>query len=69
MKIFYYTIRESGKNWDETEQHSVNANDWLEFAGFCDKLSANLNKEIRGCTTQGYRNQGSYFYTPKYKAA
>lgn len=61
MKTYYYTIREN-KAWDEAPQKEISLKSWKEFAKFCNKLSKELKKEIRGCETSGYNNQGHYFY-------
>jgi hypothetical protein len=62
MKTFYYTIKKSGFAWDELSQDSIEFSTWEDFANFCNKISNLLNVEIRGCSSLGYNNQGSYFY-------
>jgi hypothetical protein len=62
METFYYSIKTANKSWNETKQHEIEFDSWENFGKFCNGLSKHLKKEIRGCETSGYNNQGSYFY-------
>lgn len=65
MKNYYYTLSSDipkGKGWDKAIQREGEFKDWAEFAAFCKNLSRGFNCEVRGCESQGYNNNGSYFY-------
>jgi len=61
METYYYSIKENGKSWDSTQQKSIKVLNWEKFTSFCNKLSLLEKKEIRGCMSKGYNNQGYYF--------
>jgi len=64
-KRYYYTVKELGKSWDQTPQKSIEFNLWKQFVRFCKDLSLEHGREIRGCESQGYSNQGHYFLERK----
>jgi hypothetical protein len=60
-KTYYYTIKETGKAWDQCFQHSINAISWERFVDACYKLSKIHKAEVRGSDYKGYNSQGYYF--------
>lgn len=62
MKTFYYSIATVHQDWEDEKQYEVTFESWLDFAHFCLKLAESMNTIIRGCSSVGYNNQGSYFH-------
>lgn len=59
---FYYSVLwVEGQSWDFQKQCSIVCTSWKLFAKFCQKFANEQNKPVRGCITEGYSNQGSYF--------
>jgi hypothetical protein len=61
MLTYYYSYRQVEGGWDKQPQYFTKLNSWTEFVELCYTLSFHLKKEIRGCESKGYNNQGHYF--------
>lgn len=62
---FYYSIATNENDWDKEEQYCLECKNWAKFAEFCQNIADSMKTQVRGCSTEGYANQGTYFNPQK----